>query len=133
VVQKRALAPMHFALRQGGHLLLGNAESVSGREDLFETVSKKARIFRRHGPARHDIIDFPLLPGRSPPPDNEESAMSETKGHAAPRRGFGSTLMKRSIVHQLGGTATLDFRPECLQCEIAFPWREVQSGAPKGT
>ncbi|WP_075213941.1 chemotaxis protein CheB [Mongoliimonas terrestris] len=64
VAQKRALALMHFALRPGGHLLLGNAENVSGREDLFETVSKKWRIFRRLGRTRHDILDFPLLPGR---------------------------------------------------------------------
>lgn len=71
--QKRALALMHFSLRQGGHLLLGNAESVSGRDDLFETVSKKWRIFRRLGPTRHDILDFPLLPGRTRPNTNEES------------------------------------------------------------
>jgi two-component system CheB/CheR fusion protein len=77
VAQKRALALMHFALRQGGHLLLGNAESVSGREDLFETVSKKWRIFRRLGPTRHDILDFPLLPGRARPPNTEESAMPD--------------------------------------------------------
>ncbi|ASY62158.1 Chemotaxis protein methyltransferase CheR [Sinorhizobium sojae CCBAU 05684] len=77
VAQKRAVSLMHFALRQGGHLLLGNAESVSGREDLFETVSKKWRIFRRLGPTRHDIIDFPLLPGRSRPNKVEESAVPD--------------------------------------------------------
>ena len=74
--QKRALALIHFALRQGGHLLLGNAESVSGREDLFETVSKKWRIFRRLGPSRHDILDFPLLPGRIRS-NNKELAMTD--------------------------------------------------------
>jgi two-component system, chemotaxis family, CheB/CheR fusion protein len=78
VAQKRALALMHFALRQGGHLLLGNAESVSGREDLFETVSKKWRIFRRLGPTRHDIIDFPLLPGRTRPNTNKDASMPDT-------------------------------------------------------
>jgi two-component system, chemotaxis family, CheB/CheR fusion protein len=77
VAQKRALALMHFALRPGGHLLLGNAESVSGREDLFETVSKKWRIFRRVGSTRHDILDFPLLPGRTRPPNTEESALPD--------------------------------------------------------
>ncbi len=78
VAQKRALGLMHFALRQGGHLLLGNAESVSGRDDLFETLSKKWRIFRRIGPTRHDILDFPLLSGRSRPSNNAESAMPDT-------------------------------------------------------
>jgi two-component system CheB/CheR fusion protein len=66
VAQKRAMSLMHFALRQGGHLLLGSAESVSGRDDLFATASKKWRIFQRLGPTRRDISDFPLLHGRTP-------------------------------------------------------------------
>ena len=78
VAQKRALALMHFALRPGGHLLLGNSEGVSGREDLFETVSKRWRIFRRIGATRHDILDFPLLRGRSTTTNHEESAMPDT-------------------------------------------------------
>lgn len=76
VAQKRALALMHFALRPGGHLLLGNAENVSGREDLFETVSKKWRIFRRLGRTRHDILDFPLQHGRLRP-NNKVLAMPD--------------------------------------------------------
>jgi two-component system CheB/CheR fusion protein len=40
------------------------------------------------------------------------------------RRGFGSSLIERSVTHQLDGTATADFRPEGLRYEIAFPWRE---------
>lgn len=78
VAQKRALALIHFALLPGGHLMLGNAESVSGREDLFETVSKKWRIFRRTGPTRHDVLDFPLLRGRNRPATNKEPAMPDT-------------------------------------------------------
>ena len=76
--QKRAVALMHFALRQGGHLFLGNAESVSGQEDLFETVSKNWRIYRRLGPTRHDIIDFPLLPGRPRPTQAEGSVVPDS-------------------------------------------------------
>ena len=62
VAQRRAVALLHFALREGGHLLLGNAETVGREGDLFETVSKKWRIYRRLGPTRHDITDFPVLP-----------------------------------------------------------------------
>jgi hypothetical protein len=42
---------------------------------LIETVSKKWRIYRRLWPTRHDIIDFPLLPGRTRPNQVEESAV----------------------------------------------------------
>lgn len=57
--QRRVIALCHFALRRGGHLFLGNAETVGRHDDLFETVSKKWRIYRRVGPTRHDLIDYP--------------------------------------------------------------------------
>jgi two-component system, chemotaxis family, CheB/CheR fusion protein len=60
-VQKRLLGLFHFALREGGHLFLGPAESITGHEDLFEPVSRKWRIYGRIGPTRHDIVDFPLV------------------------------------------------------------------------
>ena len=61
--QRRALALFHFALREGGRLFLGSAETIGRADDLFETVSKKWRIYRRIGPTRHDIVEFPLLGG----------------------------------------------------------------------
>jgi len=63
--QRRALRLFHFALREGGRLFLGSAETIGRADDLFETVSKKWRIYRRFGPTRHDIVDFPLLGGRA--------------------------------------------------------------------
>ncbi len=77
MAQKRAVALMHFALREGGHLLLGNAESVSGRDDLFQTVSKKWRIYCRLGPTRHDIDEFPELRGRTQTNVVAESATTD--------------------------------------------------------
>ncbi len=59
--QKRVVAMFHFGLREGGHLFLGNAETVGRHESLFDTVSKKWRIYRRLGPTRHDIVAFPPL------------------------------------------------------------------------
>jgi len=59
--QRKVLALLHFALREGGHLFLGNAETIGRRNDLFETVSKKWRIYRRIGPTRHDLVSFPVL------------------------------------------------------------------------
>lgn len=39
------------------------------------------------------------------------------------RSGFGSRLIERACVHELGGEAALDFLPEGLVCRISFPWR----------
>jgi two-component system CheB/CheR fusion protein len=44
--QAKALSIFNFALRDGGVLLLGNAETIGHREDQFAVVSKQHRIFR---------------------------------------------------------------------------------------
>ena len=58
--QRKVLALLHFALRDGGHLFLGNAETTGRSPDLFEPVSKKWRIYRRIGGTRHDLVEFPV-------------------------------------------------------------------------
>jgi two-component system CheB/CheR fusion protein len=46
-LQDRVVHLFHFALRPGGLLWLGKAESVSGHRTLFEPVSRPARLYRR--------------------------------------------------------------------------------------
>ena len=53
--QKRAIATFHFALNPGGLLFLGSAETTSGADGLFETISAKHRLFRRIGPRRPSV------------------------------------------------------------------------------
>ncbi len=45
-VQERLLELFHFALRPGGVLLLGTAETVGRQSDLFDTVSSTSRVYR---------------------------------------------------------------------------------------
>ena len=66
-VQKRVLSMFHFALRQDAHLLLGSAESNGGRDDLFSTVSKKWRLYRREGQARTESLTLPARVGELRP------------------------------------------------------------------
>lgn len=40
---------------------------------------------------------------------------------APTRRGFGSRLLERGIPHDFGGTVTLHFHPEGLECRIGLP------------
>lgn len=58
-------------------------------------------------------------------------AWSETDGPpvAAPaRRGFGTTIIERSIPHELGGEADLDYAPAGLQARFRLPSRHVVIG-----
>nr|WP_277183029.1 CheR family methyltransferase [Caballeronia sp. BR00000012568055] len=45
-VQRQVLELFHFALRGGGYLFLGTAESADTADDLFTIVDKKSRIYR---------------------------------------------------------------------------------------
>ncbi|HEX6110935.1 MAG TPA: chemotaxis protein CheB [Geminicoccaceae bacterium] len=83
-VQKRLLALFHFALRQGGHLFLGSAETASSQEDLFKPVSKKWRIYRRLGPTRHDVVNFPLVGAHDTAPGADTEAVPAPEPRAGP-------------------------------------------------
>jgi two-component system CheB/CheR fusion protein len=59
-VQKKLMPLFHFSLRRGGVLLLGSAETVGSRTDLFTAISGKSRLFRRTEPLlQKELIDFP--------------------------------------------------------------------------
>lgn len=71
-VQARIIRLFHFALRSGGYLFLGSAETIGPRTDLFRTLSKKGRIYvRQDTPGEtHGVDDYPIVrdaPSLMPP------------------------------------------------------------------
>ena len=56
--QEKAFALFHFALRQGGVLLLGTSETAGGGDGRFTVISKPARLYRRIGHSRPGEIGF---------------------------------------------------------------------------
>ncbi len=50
--QAKVLALFHFALREGGILLLGTSETAGADDDRFEVISKPQRIYRHVGRSR---------------------------------------------------------------------------------
>ncbi len=59
-MQQKVIALFHFALVSNGFLMLGPSETIGKSTDLFESVSKKWRVFRRTGPARGELVSLPL-------------------------------------------------------------------------
>jgi two-component system, chemotaxis family, CheB/CheR fusion protein len=55
--QKKVMALLHFALRPGGYLLLGTSEAIGDRENAFETVDAKMRIFQKRRDSSVQIED----------------------------------------------------------------------------
>jgi two-component system CheB/CheR fusion protein len=64
-VQERVLALLHFALKHGGTLFLGSAETPGSLKSLFETVSPQYRIYRRIAPHSHRHPELPALAART--------------------------------------------------------------------
>jgi len=60
-LQQKVLSVFHFSLNERGILFLGCSESIGRHTDLFETVNKKWRIYRRVGPSRHDLVQVPII------------------------------------------------------------------------
>lgn len=73
-VQSKVLTLFRFALRPGGHLFLGSAETLGDMKEQFEAISKKWRIFRHISSARPARLDIPVVdvvshePLAPPPP-----------------------------------------------------------------
>jgi two-component system CheB/CheR fusion protein len=61
--QEKVLLLFHFALREGGVLLLGGSETVGSLHDRFEPISKTQRIYRHIGRTRPGEVDFPIGSG----------------------------------------------------------------------
>jgi two-component system CheB/CheR fusion protein len=63
--QAKVISIFHFALREGGLLLLGASEAVNEGDSRFKMVSKAARLYRHIGRSRPG--EFGLLMGPSAP------------------------------------------------------------------
>ncbi len=58
--QAKVISLFHFALRQGGILLLGSSETAGNIEGRFEIISKPERIYRHIGQAQPGEVGFAL-------------------------------------------------------------------------
>src|ERR1700748_3289337 len=61
--QEKVLLLFHFALREGGVLMLGGSETVGSLDGPFQPMSKAQRIYRQIGHSRPGEVDFPIGPG----------------------------------------------------------------------
>ena len=61
--QNRAISRFHFALRDGGILLLGTSETVGSENSHFELISKLERVYRHLGHSLPGDLDYSLGAG----------------------------------------------------------------------
>lgn len=61
--QEKIVSLFHFALREGGILLLGNAETIGNIDGRFAAISKAKRVFRNLGRGRQGNVGFSMSVG----------------------------------------------------------------------
>ena len=68
-LQKRLIAIFHYSLKPGGILFLGSSEAIGQAHDLFTSLDKKWKIYRRDPVAfaAQSILEFPASPLRQVP------------------------------------------------------------------
>lgn len=81
--QAKAISHFHFALREGGILLLGATETAGSAEGRFTPISKSDRVYRHVGRSRPGDMIFSLngsagvhVPQRSTPKANNATSPS---------------------------------------------------------
>jgi two-component system CheB/CheR fusion protein len=108
--QQKVLLLFHFALSEGGILVLGGAETVGSLDDRFVPISKTQRIYRQIGRRRPGEIDFPIGSGAGARP------IWPGAPHPAAARGINaSDLMHRLLIETYAPASVLINRKyECL-------------------
>jgi len=67
-LQQKLLRLSHYALRPGGYLFLGPAETIAGQSELFRPLDLQHRIFQKTGHVARAMVEFPLTDVHWPSP-----------------------------------------------------------------
>ena len=125
--QAKVISIIHFALREGGLLLVGDAETVGAADGRFVAISKPQRIYRRVGGARPG--DFSL--------SSNAGDGSRLRGRPAPasapsRQIELAELCRRTVLEAYGPAAVLiDRKLECLHFQGPVDrYLRIASGRP---
>jgi two-component system CheB/CheR fusion protein len=110
VAQAKATGLFHFALREGGILLVGGSETIGDSDGRFEALSKPHRIYRHIGHARPGEVDFSMSP------DGLARALPRLGQARAPSRQAALADLCRRLVMEVYAPAAvlINRKHECL-------------------
>ncbi|MDX5932976.1 CheR family methyltransferase [Acidiphilium acidophilum] len=103
--QSKVIAQFRFALRDGGVLLLGSAETLGQVDQGFEVISKTDRLFRRVGPAR--VAGAITPPARIGAPRLPRNPLVAGPMPQAPRQTGIADLCRRLVIEAFAPAAVL--------------------------
>jgi two-component system, chemotaxis family, CheB/CheR fusion protein len=92
--QRKILQSFHYALRPNGFLLLGKSESVGNASELFYSLSKDARLYRKKIQAALPRLDFAVHSATATSPTQQ---LSEHRTESDIEREFDKVLLSRYV------------------------------------
>ena len=108
--QAKIISLFHFALREGGVLLLGSSETIADSEGRFEAISKSDRLYRHIGRVRPGELGFSLSAG-----DGARVPDRAGPGHAPAGQTVLAELCRRLVIEAYAPAAVLiNGKHECL-------------------
>jgi two-component system CheB/CheR fusion protein len=108
--QAKVISLFHFALRQGGVLLLGSSETVGRDDGRFEVISKAERLYRHIGRSRPGELGFLRSAG-----DGLRASARPEPGPPPSRQTTLADLCRRLVMESYAPAAVLVNRKhECL-------------------
>ena len=109
--QAKVISLFHFALREGGGLLLlGTSETVGNATDRFEVISKQERLYRHIGRSRPGQLGFSLSGG-----DGVRVPARPAQGQLPAHQAALADLCRRLVMETYAPAAVLINRKhECL-------------------
>ena len=108
--QAKLIPLFNYALSPGGYLFLGKSEGIGGRQDLFDMVSKKNRLYRRITPARPIILDSPILPGKK-----RAAYIDVPAGRNLPATAYPDSIRHALLNHFAASVVLVDRKGQILQ------------------
>ena len=115
--QKKTISTFHYALNEGGYLMLGKSETIGTSEELFTSVNKIYKIYSRKknsGAYKIPVISSVISQGSIPERNSVTSAFQ--KKIAAPNHGnLGGTLDAVLLAHYLPASVIINHDLEILQ------------------
>ena len=108
--QARIVSLFHFALREGGILLLGSSETAGNVEGRFELISKSERLYRHIGRSRPGDLGFATSVG-----DAARVRMRPGQSEVPSRQAALADLCRRLVMETYAPAAVLiDRQHQCL-------------------
>lgn len=101
--QKKLLPLFHYTLKPNGLLILGSSETIGGFSNLFETLDKKWKIFRRLE-VPQALRQIVIFPGGTV---SAETAMEKRAVTSAERNADLNFFTQKAILDQFAPTAVL--------------------------